>query len=97
MNTISVDELIRLDNPIIVDIRNYYYYSIGHINGAISIPYYNLENNYSHYLNKYNRYYLYCDNGKKSLKLVKKLNDLGYDTISIDGGYSEYKKIIYQN
>ena len=92
MNTISVDELMRLYNPIIVDIRNAYYYSLGHIDGAINIPYYNLVNNYGHYLNKYDRYYMYCDNGSTSMSLVNRLNLLGYDTVSVNGGYNEYMK-----
>lgn len=92
MYTISVLDLIKLDDPIIVDVRNFYYYSIGHIKGAISIPYYNLLNNYSHYLSKRNRYYMYCDTGERSLELVRRLNLFGYDTMSIEGGYDEYKK-----
>ena len=94
MNTISIFELINLSNPIIVDIRNYYYFELGHIDGAISIPYYNLLNNYSHYLNKYDTYYLYCDTGDQSFDVSNRLNSFGYDTYSISGGYIEYQKYI---
>lgn len=94
MYTISVVELIKLVDPIIIDVRNYYYYSIEHIDGAISIPYYNLLNNHSHYLNKHNRYYMYCEKGDRSIGIVKRLNSFGYDTISVDGGYEEYKKVL---
>ena len=93
MNTISVREVLNLNNPIIVDIRNAYYYSMGHIVGAINIPYYNLLNNYSHYLNKYSIYYLYCDTGDKSILVVQRLNGLGYHLVNIEGGYLEYQKI----
>ncbi|MCI6265808.1 MAG: rhodanese-like domain-containing protein [Erysipelotrichaceae bacterium] len=94
MSGIRVSELFQLSNPIIIDIRNYYYYNLGHISGAISVPYYNLLNNYSHYLNKYNRYYLYCENGEQSLEIVQRLNSFGYDTVNIIGGYQEYVKFI---
>lgn len=94
VNNILVSELVLLHNPTIVDVRNYYYYSLGHINGAINVPYYNLLSNYSHYLNKYTRYYLYCDTGEQSLEIVKRLNSFGYDTVSIVGGYLEYVKYI---
>lgn len=94
MDRISVGELLRLDNPIIIDIRSTYSYNLGHIRGAISVPYYNLLNNYSHYLSKYNRYYLYCDMGDQSLEIVLRLNSFGYDTISIIGGYMEYLRYI---
>lgn len=92
--SIRVSELLSLDNPNIIDIRNYYYYNLGHIRGAISVPYYNLLNNYSHYLNKYSRYYLYCDTGEQSSEITKRLNCFGYDTINITGGYQEYIRFI---
>ena len=56
MLQISISELMMMNNPIIIDIRSAYSYSLGHIRGAINVPYYNLLNNYSHYLSKYNRY-----------------------------------------
>ena len=80
-------------NSIIIDIRSDYSYSLGHIKGAISVPYYNLLNNYSHYLNKYNKYYLYCDVGEQSVEIAKRLRRFGYDTYSISGGYQEYLRI----
>ena len=93
MRSISVRDVINLNNPIIVDIRSSYYYNIGHIVGAINIPYYNLINNYSHYLNKYDMYYLYCDTGDKSILIVDRLNSLGYNLVNIEGGYLEYQRI----
>ena len=81
-----------LDKGIIIDIRTNYEYNLGHIEGAINIPYYNLLNNYNHYLNKYQKYYLYCDYGKQSKEISDRLNMFGYNTESIIGGYLEYKK-----
>ena len=48
MNTISLSELKKISNPIIIDIRDNYSYNISHIKNSINIPYYNLLNNYSH-------------------------------------------------
>ena len=93
MFQISIAEVLSIANPIIVDIRSNYYYSLGHISGAISVPYYNLLNNYSHYLNKYNKYYLYCDVGDQSVEIATRLRRFGYDTYSISGGYQEYLRI----
>lgn len=90
MNSISIRELLRLTNPNIIDIRNAYYYNIGHINGAINIPYYNLLTNHRYYLNKYTMYYLYCDTGDQSREISNRLNNFGYNTINISGGYEEY-------
>ena len=77
-NSISIEEVLQLENPTIVDIREYYYYNIGHIIGAISIPYYNLLNNHNHYLTYYNTYYLYCERGEQSKELVEKLKGATY-------------------
>ena len=66
---------------------------MGHMKGAISIPYYNLLNNYSHYLNKYSTYYLYCDMGEQSASIANRLNNFGYHVLSVDGGYLEYQRI----
>ena len=94
MFQINLAELLMMNNPIIVDIRSAYSYSLGHIRGAISVPYYNLLNNYSHYLSKYNRYYLYCDTGEQSLEIAERLRSFGYDTLNIRGGYQEYLNFI---
>lgn len=91
MNTISIENLKLLHNPIIIDIRDNYSYNLSHIKNAINIPYYNLLNNYSHYLNKENNYYLYCDEGKQSREISTHLNSLGYKTKSIEGGLNSLK------
>jgi len=90
--SISIKEVLKLKNPIIIDIRDNYSYSLGHIKKAINIPYYNLLSNYSHYLNKNEKYYLYCDYGKQSEEISKRLNMFGYNTENIYGGYEEYHK-----
>lgn len=94
MFQIKLDELLKLANPIIIDIRSAYSYSLGHIRGAVSVPYYNLLNNYSHYLSKYNKYYLYCDTGDQSFEITERLNNFGYNVFSVIGGYQEYLRFI---
>jgi rhodanese-related sulfurtransferase len=91
---INIVELMMINNPLIIDIRSVYSYGLGHINGAISVPYYNLLSNYSHYLNRYNKYYLYCDTGEQSLEIATRLQRFGYDTFSVIGGYQEYLRFI---
>lgn len=93
MTQINIKELLQLSNPIIIDIRNNYYYNKEHIKGSINIPYYNLLNNYNHYLTKNKKYYLYCNEGEQSLEISTRLNSFGYNTASIQGGYQEYKRL----
>lgn len=94
MNGIPIIEFLKIRNPNLIDIRDNLSYNIGHINNAINIPYYNLLNNHSHYLNKKMFYYLYCDYGKQSLEISNRLNGFGYHTSSLSGGYEEYKKYV---
>ena len=42
MNEISIKDLLILQNPNIIDIRDNYNYSQGHIKESINIPYYSL-------------------------------------------------------
>lgn len=95
MNSVSLDYVLSINNPVIVDIRDNYTYNLGHIKGAINIPYYNLLNNYSHYLNKNEKYYLYCENGRQSQEISNRLNLFGYNTVNIEGGYEEYLNFKY--
>ena len=69
MQNVSLSEVLNMYNVKIIDIRDNYTYNLGHIKNAINIPYYNLLNNFSHYLNKNEKYYLYCDNGKQSSEI----------------------------
>ena len=92
MNSVSVWDLDEFGNNII-DIRSNYYYNVGHIDGAVNIPYYNLLNNYSHYLDRNNIYLLYCDTGEQSLEIVNRLRRFGYNVFNIDGGYNKYLEV----
>lgn len=93
MKTITFNTLKQISNPIIIDIRDNYSYNISHIKNAINIPYYNLLNNYSHYLNKNTTYYLYCEEGIQSYEISQRLNKFGYNTISIEGGLKQIRNI----
>lgn len=91
MNEISINNLINLSNPKIIDIRDNYSYQQGHIKNAINIPYYSLLSNYSIYLNKQDTYYLYCDYGHQSMEISRRLNLFGYHTFYVKEGYLDFK------
>lgn len=78
----------------LIDIRENYEYRIGHIEGAINIPKDLLELNPENYIDKNKKYILYCDRGIVSKEISDKLNSIGYNTISLNGGYIEYIKNI---
>lgn len=87
---ISIDDLLRLKNVNIIDIRSEQSYNNNHITGAKNIPYNKLITNPSKYLNKFDKYYIYCQKGLTSFKVCNKLNSLGYKTINIIGGYEAW-------
>ena len=87
---VSLKEAL-LGNGNIIDIRDNYSYSLGHIPNAKNIAYYNLLSNFSHYLNKNEIYYLYCDYGKQSEEISNRLNLFGYHTFYIKEGYLDFK------
>lgn len=74
----------------IIDIRTPSEYKSGHIPNAINIEKELLLLNPHKYLNKEEKYYLYCTSGIRSEKVVKYLNKIGYNTINIPGGYHNY-------
>ena len=91
MNEISINELFKLNNPNIVDIRDNYSYNEGHLKNAKNIPYYSLLSNYGVYLKKDETYYLYCNYGKQSMSISNRLNMLGYHTYYVKEGYLYFK------
>ena len=93
MNEISISQLLLLNNPNIIDIRDKYSYTMGNLKNSINIPYYSLLSNYSIYLNKNNIYYFYCDYGKQSKEISDRLNSFGYHTFYVKEGYLDFKKI----
>ena len=63
----------------IIDVSDKYIFALNHIDGSINIPYDELINNYRHYLNKNDSYYLYCQSGKLSKRAYMVLSSLGYN------------------
>lgn len=91
MNEVSIKELLNKNNINIIDIRDNYSFNEGHIKNAKNIPYYSLLSNHSIYLNKQEKYYLYCNYGKQSMEISNRLNLLGYNTYYIKEGYLYFK------
>lgn len=90
MNQITIDELLKKNSGIIIDIRNQSDYLKSHIPGAISIPEVELFFHPEKYLTYNELYYIYCSSGVRSRLLVSQLNKNGYHTIHIIGGYHDY-------
>lgn len=89
---ISIEEVRKKGYKNIIDIRSNDIFNKGSIVNAINIPRRILLVKPELYLKKNKTYYLYCDEGEFSKKVSKELNELGYNTYSIKGGYFGYKR-----
>ena len=87
---ITLQELLKLNNPKIIDIRSKDEYMMGTIPTSINITFIKFETSPEKYINKKGTYYIFCNNGKRSKVLNEKLNIQGYRTVNIIGGYYNY-------
>ena len=93
MNSIKPKTLIELlkTKPLnIIDIRETYELQTGKIPTAKHINKNLLLNSPESYLEKEKTYYIYCNYGQTSSRLVDLLNKKGYHTVNIIGGYNNY-------
>jgi rhodanese-related sulfurtransferase len=90
---ITYQELIKLKGNkyyIMIDIRPKYEYDEHHIDGAISIPEYDLIMNYKQ-LNPKFTYIFICQKGKNSKDVAMTLKQYGYNTINLHRGMEAVK------
>ena len=73
----------------IIDIRDNYSYNIDHVFNSINIPMDELLNNYMFYLNKNEKYYIYCKSGIRSKKTCDLLRILGYNVVNVVDGFGK--------
>ena len=81
---INLEELnfLRNKGAIVIDVRSPQEYNEGHINGAISIPEYEMKKRAEALLeNKEENIVLYCSSGTRSKKAQKILQKLGYKNV----------------
>ena len=97
MNTIininirNIDSYIGDDKYIILDVRNQEEYRKNHIDGAINIPYRQIENDEME-LDKNKIYVIYCEHGGVSIMAAKKLFKRGCQVINTIGGLAAYER-----
>lgn len=90
LESITINDLKKLYKPEIIDIRSNEKYNDNHIFNAHNIPFNNLLLSPEKYLNKQNKYYIYCQKGLQSKQLCRTLNMKGYHTVNIIGGYEAW-------
>lgn len=91
LSSISMSDFIKNNiNYNIIDMRSVESFNNNHIPGARNIQMEKLIATPYKYLDRYVNYYIYCQKGIKSIKLVQILQRMGYRATSIDGGYESW-------
>ncbi len=89
--TITWEEVEKQENPYILDVRTKEEYESSHIAGAVFIPLDELRQNLAK-LEKDKTILVYCHTGLRSYLACRILNQNGFSTKNITGGYSFYKQ-----
>lgn len=82
MQSISIKDYNNSMGPLI-DVEDANTYKIKHINGAINIPYLELSYYFQNLLDKNKHYYIYCNAGHKSRRIVSILEIYGYQVTQV--------------
>ena len=88
---LSVKEFAELDKAdyIVLDIRDDYAFSYGHINDAVNIPQDKLDIEKLDYP-KDKKIIVCCKSGIISRDVAENMRDIGYDAYNLTGGYAEW-------
>lgn len=91
--TISVDEFYqkqKKEDLKLVDVREKYEYTSGHIETAANLPLSQLAQN-ADTLDKTQHHYIICQSGGRSSQACNYLSELGYNVTNVMGGMSAWK------
>lgn len=73
----------------VIDLRMPNQYAMGHIAGAVNIPFEKLKTE-CQTLSKKNQYILYCQHGNVSMKAAKMMYEMEFNVVTLIGGYLSF-------
>jgi len=76
----------------LIDVRERYEFTAGHIPNAKNVPMGELLNSPEKYLNKDREYHFICASGARSSRTCGMLSNLGYQVVNVAGGTMSYRK-----
>ncbi|MGE5421399.1 MAG: rhodanese-like domain-containing protein [Chloroflexota bacterium] len=87
------EELAIVNNPLIIDVREFFEFRKSRINGAINIPASGSIDVPADTIDKARHLFLYCTSGFRSKRVAQKLAERSFIHVySLDGGITEWKK-----
>ena len=87
----DLKDILKIRKINLIDLRDNYLYLTKTIEGAVNAPINFLIMMPDKYLKKDEIYYLFCQYGKQSKKACRRLTELGYKVINVEGGFFEYE------
>ena len=92
IQTISVNDLARVENPEIVDVRKESEYNSEHIKDALNAPLDYINDSMKKILTEKTQY-IHCNTGYRSLTFISILQSRGYrNLVDVRGGFEEIKE-----
>ena len=77
----ELNNMVIKDGALLVDVRSTQEYNEGHLEGAINIPVYDLENKIYMLPNKNEEIVVYCASGHRSRQAKEILENYGYGNV----------------
>lgn len=88
----DVDSITNDSTKLLLDVRTKEEFNKGHINGFINIPLDDLRNNLNEF-DKTKTFYICCHSGVRSYIASRILEQNGFNSYNLSGGYRLYKEI----
>ncbi len=89
MENLHINEVLKIEDANIIDVREVVEFERGTIPGAKNIPMIGLMMNSKKFLNQDDKYYIMCQAGSRSQEVCNLLDAQGFDVVNVTGGYSE--------
>lgn len=86
VKSIEVNKLNNLKDINLIDIREEYEYSLGHLKNTKNVPMEELLEAPDEFLENDKTYYIICKSGIRSLRACNELKEEGYKVINVSGG-----------
>ncbi len=90
MKSMHINEVKKIKDAKIIDVREPHEYANGTVKGAKNIPMTGLMMNPNEFLEKDEPYYIMCQSGGRSHQVCDVLEGHGYDVTNLEGGYNDY-------
>ncbi|MCO5230455.1 MAG: FAD-dependent oxidoreductase [Chitinophagales bacterium] len=87
-----MEDYIKENNAVLLDVRTASEFAKGHIQGAMNIPVDDLRDNFSS-LDKSRIYVVYCQVGLRGYLAYKILENNGFNVVNLNGGYHIWSKV----